>query len=69
MNITTVTRFAEKHDGNTEQSIRWAVFKADQNGLAESGAMFRKGRRVFIVEDRYLNWLSQGICQPSGHAT
>ena len=68
MNITTVNKLAEKHDGLTEQSIRWAVFKAEENGLADSGAIFRKGRRIFIVEDRYLDWLSNGSCKQAENA-
>ena len=57
MNITTVIKLAEKHDGLTEQSIRWALFNADRNGLAETGAVVRKSRRIFIVEEKYLTWL------------
>ena len=57
MNITTVTKLAEKHDGITEQSIRWAIFNAKKNGLHESGAVVRKGRRILLVEERYLKWL------------
>ena len=68
MNITTVTKLAEKHDGITEQSIRWAIFNAKKNGLEESGAIFRKNRRIFLVEERYVAWLSEGAISSKGAA-
>ena len=57
MHITTVARLVAEHAGFTEGSVRWDVFNADTNGLTESGAILRKGRRVYIVEERYLEWL------------
>ena len=57
MNITTVSKLADKHDGLTEGGVRWDIFNAEKNGLAKSGAVVRKGRRVLLIEERYLNWL------------
>ncbi len=55
-NITTVSKIVEKHDGLTEGGVRWDIFNEDKNGLAETGAILRKGRRVRIVEELYLAW-------------
>ena len=65
MNITTIKKFAEKHEGFTESGLRDDVSHAETNGLAECGAIVRKGRRVYIVEERYLQWLLSGV-KPRG---
>lgn len=67
MNITTVSQIVTKHDGLTEGGVRWDIFNAEQNGLAESGAVVRKRRRVYLVEERYLTWL--GVRENEEHAT
>ena len=40
-------------------SIRWQIFCAGQNGLEESGAIIRRGSRVFVVLPRYMRWLTR----------
>ena len=66
MNITTVAKLTEKHDGLTEGGVRWDIFNASKNGLAEKKAIIRKGRRVLLVEELYLAWL--GIAQYDDNA-
>jgi hypothetical protein len=55
--------------GKTSGAIRMDVFKADDrlnsrgetlkgNGLAEHGAIVRRGRKVLIDVHRYGNWLA-----------
>ena len=58
MHITTVKGLAFKHDGLSEKAIRVHIARRAENGLEESGALFRRGKRVFIVEEQYLAWLS-----------
>ena len=58
MNITTVRKLASKHDGLTEHAIRIYIARSNSNGLDKSGALFRRGKRVFIIEEKFLAWLS-----------
>jgi len=56
--LTPIRVFAEQNPSiGSEASLRWQIFCADHNGLAESGAIVRRGRRIFIVEPRYLAWM------------
>lgn len=55
----TVRAFVSKHPNHgTQSSLRWIIFNSSLNGLDESGAIVRRGRRVFIVVPRYLAWLA-----------
>ncbi|GEM_PF-4518987 len=58
MHITTVKKLSIKHDGLTEKAIRVHIARRKVNGLEESGALFRRGKRVYIIEEKYLAWLS-----------
>jgi hypothetical protein len=58
-NLLTVKQFADAHPAFTEAGIRWQIFNEKHNGLAESGAILRRGRRVYIDVDRYFAWLDQ----------
>lgn len=55
--LLTVKQFAEKHPAFPEGGIRWQIFNEATNGLAESEAIIRNGRKVLIDEDRYFAWL------------
>jgi len=47
----------------SEGQIRWYVFNAANNGLAD--ALVRAGRRVYIDEDRFDAWIdAQNQRQP-----
>ena len=65
VNITTVRKLVERHDGLTEGAVRDDIFHADTNGLADFNAIVRKGRRVFVIEERYVEWLLSGV-KPRG---
>lgn len=67
----TVAQFSERNPAFTEPSLRNYIFKADArestlgtipgNGLIESGAIVRLGRKVLIHEGRFFDWVeSQG---------
>lgn len=64
-NLTTVRQFVTAHPAFTEQSIRWHIFNAGTNGLAESRAIIRLGRRVLIDVDRFNAWLDAHAMQPN----
>lgn len=52
-----VGQFAKTQPGLTEAALRWQIFRSAENGLDKSGAIRRVGRRIFIVGERYLQWL------------
>jgi len=56
--LATVQQLASSitaYDGRTG-SIRWQIFNSDTNGLKESGAIIRHGRRILIDVDKYFAW-------------
>lgn len=63
----TVAQFSESNPAFSESSIRNLIFKADTrkssigdiqgNGLIESGAVIRLGRKVLISEAKFFKWL------------
>jgi hypothetical protein len=61
--LLTVRQFAEKHPAIPIGGIRWQIFNEETNGLKESGAIIRVGRKVLIDEARYFAWVdaSNGI--------
>ena len=62
MAILKFNAFLDKHrdKGLTDGSLRWEIFNAETNGLAESGALIRKGNRIFIDDDLYFNAYLRG---------
>jgi len=57
-NLETVRTLARKHpDVITEGGLRWEIFNEEKNGLKESGAILRRGRKILIDADRYFRWL------------
>lgn len=67
----TVAQFSERNPAFSKPAVRNLVFKADArkstvgtipgNGLIESGAIVRLGRKVLIHEGRFFEWVeSQG---------
>jgi hypothetical protein len=59
----TVRQFSERFPAWSEGSLRWLIFNATQNGLAESSALIRQGGRVLIDEERFIAWV-RGNAQP-----
>ena len=54
---STVQQFSEKHHAFTVASLRALIFNENTNGLNESLAIVRVGRKVLINEDKFFNWL------------
>jgi len=64
----TVEQFSERNPAFTPPALRNLIFKAEPrqsskgevpgNGLAESGAIIRLGRRVLIDEAKFLAWVA-----------
>ena len=67
--LYTVRQFSEKHPAFPPAGLRHLIFLAEErecskgklpgNGLKESGAILRAGRKLLIDEDRFFNWLDQ----------
>ncbi|MEY3787811.1 MAG: hypothetical protein RLZ75_2018 [Pseudomonadota bacterium] len=53
----TVKQFCEHHPAFTLGGMRHQIFHADTNGLKESGAIIRNGRKVLIKISAYFAWL------------
>ena len=57
--LSPVSQFVENNSAIPSGGIRWQIFNAETNGLAEAGAILRIGRRVLIDEDRYFRWVDE----------
>jgi hypothetical protein len=55
--LLTVKQMAQQQPALSEGGIRWDLFNRDHNGLAKSGAIFRRGRRILLDPEIYLKWL------------
>ncbi|HEX2826053.1 MAG TPA: hypothetical protein VHP37_06885 [Burkholderiales bacterium] len=49
----TIKSFSEKHPAYTPGAVRCLIFKRGKK-LEEQGAIYRRGARVVIVEERFL---------------
>lgn len=56
-----IRAFVERHkaEGWTEPAVRWLIFKSEENGLQDAGAIVRLGRRIFIDETKFYSWLRE----------
>lgn len=57
MKLQTVKQFCAANPAFAVGGVRWQIFNEKQNGLAESGAIVRMGRKVLIDEDKFLEWV------------
>ncbi len=56
----TVKQLCKRHEAFTEGGIRHLIFHENENGLKESGAIVRMGRRILIHEPKFFAWLEDG---------
>lgn len=56
----TVNQFCEKHKAFKIGGVRSQLFNADKNGLKESGAVIRSGKKILINEPKWFAWLEAG---------
>ena len=67
--LYTVEQFAQIEPAFTAASLRNLIFKAEPrhsskgeipgNGLIESGAIIRRGRKVILHRERFLDWVQR----------
>ncbi len=55
--IYTVDQIVEKVPAVTNGGLRWMIFNREANGLAESGALLKVGKRRYIDLPKFLDWL------------
>ena len=53
----TVNQFTAKHPAFTLGGLRAWIFNSNTNGLKESGAIVRIGRKVLIDESLFMGWV------------
>jgi len=54
---STVKQFCERHPAFTVGGMRHSIFHEESNGLAQSGAIVRMGRKILIRESNFFQWL------------
>ncbi|GGA75583.1 hypothetical protein GCM10011521_12190 [Arenimonas soli] len=59
--LPTLSRVSQiaQDTGTTEAQWRWWIHRAQENGLASSGALIRIGRSVFLDREKAAAWLQQ----------
>ena len=55
-NLKTVPELAAESPFS-EGQLRWLIFSAGSNGLAQADAVVRVGRRVYLDVDRFSDWI------------
>lgn len=55
--LSTVKQFPTKFPAFTTGGLRSLIFNEHSNGLAESGAIVRIGRKVLISEEKFFIWV------------
>jgi hypothetical protein len=56
-NLKTVRQIAECNPAFTEASLRWLIYRADQNGIDQ--VLVRVGRRILFDMERFEHWLER----------
>lgn len=67
-NLKTVNQIVADTPALTYGGVRWDIFNSSNNGLAESGAIIRKGRRIYLDEDLYFKWLRKHASESTAAA-
>jgi hypothetical protein len=60
----TVLQFCSKNPAFTKGGVRGLIFNENFNGLAQSGAIVRVGRKVLINEAKFFQWLEEQNQRP-----
>jgi hypothetical protein len=55
--LYTFKQFVEEQNLFSEASIRNMIFKRNENGLEESGAIKRYGRKILIDKEKFYFWI------------
>ena len=56
--LKTVKAFLARYpDLVNENQLRWQIFQRHTNGLADSGAIVKRGGRWFVCVPHYCDWI------------
>jgi hypothetical protein len=58
--FSTPKQFCEKNPWETIGGLRHKIFHSKNNGLDESGAIVRVGRKILINDPKYFSWIEGG---------
>ena len=58
-NLFTINDLAKKYSILTVGGIKWWLRNRNKNGLQESGALCKVGKRLFIYEPKFIEWLQK----------
>ena len=56
--LLTVKQLSQKHPAFPEGGLRKQIFYSDTNGMEETGALVRVGRRVLLNEEKFFDWIT-----------
>jgi hypothetical protein len=56
--LLTLNQLTSRHPAFTLDALRSLIFRRLENGLNESGAIVRIGRRVLVDADAFDRWLA-----------
>jgi hypothetical protein len=56
-NYLTIQQFTAKHPAFNTGGLRSLIFNETTNGLKESGAVVRIGRKVLLDESLFFDWV------------
>ncbi|MCV6599597.1 MAG: DNA-binding protein [Alphaproteobacteria bacterium] len=55
--LMTIKDFSKKHTFISESALRNKVFYAEENGMQKMGVIKKLGKRVYIEENCFFQWL------------
>ncbi|MGB4498011.1 MAG: hypothetical protein WBI40_04870 [Methylococcaceae bacterium] len=58
--FVTVNQLAQRQPALCVGGIRHLIFNEAKNGLAQSGAVCRIGKKVLIDEGKFIEWIQSG---------
>jgi len=55
--LKSIKNFTQDNKSFTEGGMRSLIFNEETNGLKESGAILRVGRKILIDEPKFYDWI------------
>jgi hypothetical protein len=62
-NLVTVEQLIKKYPQLTIGGVRWWLFHRKTNNLQNSKSIIKIGRKIFIDEPRFIDWLYKNKVQ------
>lgn len=60
--VVRLDLFLERYPAiwRSPSQAKWAIYNREYNGLAQSGALTKRGNRWFVVVPRLVEWVTTG---------